>query len=384
MEAAAVKGPLKLLQAPVSVAATVAAVERNHVLHTKEQTRLSVLWYNPCKHNVDSVRLLQHLCVSFHVLVSHEAGELEKLLDNEFWVNNEDEGNIIVAVKKSTFKRMKDREVMDHEVVHSESGEVRSLEAVSLTVTAPLLNGWRGDENSPGPLVIRIAAVRAHRLSINACADTELLADFARHLCNLVADIICVNPGPLDLRVLLKATTTTFWSSVQPATCNVAFLFRKDTEFAKHSRLQEDGLVHMAKIAGPGSVGALHIAARTVPPSMMRSSGFTMNQTPHWHKGRRQSSREPPSVASTTACVEAAGIHGDALLVPANPPVPPPPPPPPLPFWHAGAVGSYLCPTKLLLQGLGLQPGPPTNRTRMPPPRASCLPRSEPYARCAC
>ncbi len=156
----------------------------------------------------------------------------------------------------------------------------------------------------PVHLKIRIAAVNVHRLSPNACADGEVLADFARDLRNLVADIICANPGPLDLRALLRATTTAFWSCVQPAACNIAFLLRKDMEFAKHSRLRKHGLVRMAETAGLGFVGALHIVARTVPRRTMRSPDFNMSRTSRGRKHTRE------KVPRASICGIKKGVRG--------------------------------------------------------------------------
>ena len=127
MEAATVKRQLDVPQSPVASSATAEPAEHDDALHLQEQTRLSILGYNPGKHDVDSAGLLDRLCASFHVLISHEAGELEKLLGNDFWVDNEDERNIIVAIRKSTFERMTDREVTDHEVVHRKEDEVHGL-----------------------------------------------------------------------------------------------------------------------------------------------------------------------------------------------------------------------------------------------------------------
>ncbi len=193
---------------------------------------------------------------------------------------------------------------------------------------------------------------------MNAFDDDEVLADFVRDLCNLAADIICVNPGSLHLRALLRVTTGAFWSCVQPSTSNIAFLLKTDMEFAKHSRLRRRGPVHVPEIAGSVSHGTLFTAARTVPYSTMPLTDSNMSQASRGRKHRRGRPQDLPSVTTKRPCIETSHTVGHALVVPAKPTVPPPPPPPLPAFWPVGGVDPRFYPEHPLPQDHALQPGP--------------------------
>ncbi len=272
------QGPLHEQQEHLDDGAVPPEALKHHVAcHEHEDLHLSILGFNPPKRNGDSTQLLERLPGPFHVIVSHQADDLEKLLVDKFYVRSVEDGNIVVALRKSAFAGILGCTITHHDVAYGEGAGAKNIEGVSVTCDALPRQPWRGDENASGPCNVKIAVTHVHRLSANARADKEVVTDFLAELADLAADITYVNFGTLDLEVLRehvppcflrRHATSALWSCIESATLNTAFLLRRDMQLLRNSRVRRQRPVTVPEHADLGLFGRVHIVARSCTDSL--------------------------------------------------------------------------------------------------------------------
>ncbi len=324
----------------------------------RQQSRLNILGYSPHKTNIEAASFRRHSRNQFHVILSHQTAALDLLRDQGYKVHDEEDANVAVAYRQTTFTTMARQRVAHHEVVCGDATDPKECEASTFIFTLPLQHHWRRDGDEIGPNEITIAAVHVYHLTANARSDSEVLAEFAEILSTLPADVLYVDIGEMDMKALRAdipscfrdaTTPTVFWGCVKAVRFNVAFLLNFDRGFAKHLRIRKHGLPRMPVLEKQAFLRCLHITAKAASGTHMQpheadACCVSSGEEARGQKRRAEESDDNAMDLPPKRLRSRDGSSGKfTIAVPPKPHrlVPPPPPPPPPPQWPPHEVRGY-------------------------------------------